>query len=365
MIKQIKKLEKILAVILNYIGCIPIFLFFLLLPISNTYFHIFAGVFYLFVPFLYFCICRVKEEENLLINPIAIIIVWSLFFYVLEKEGEIGYSKMLTIASFIYLFLYVIYYYLKKLNRYIIYNKNGTDSIPIKRILTISVSIFLVCILSGAAVMLLVTQTGFVSYLMTAGWYVLRFIVFIFGSIFQLISFLLSWKTEGLGELQERGAETMLPANSEAGNNPILAVIAGIVILYFLVKVIARIIFALRRNSKKEELIKENIGLLKEEKVKKEKRTLPKVFFAASNNDKIRKIYYKVLYKKQPIQAGKIAPLEIEMLFDKEEAKAAALQLAILYEKARYSENSCSKQEVLEAKTAAGILGNSSQKVLD
>jgi hypothetical protein len=80
--------------------------------------------------------------------------------------------------------------------------------------------------------------------------------------------------------------------------------------------------------------------------------------FSESNNDKIRKLFYKAVLLRQNkdiIVTKNLTPLQLSEYvltgqIDKAGEKREAIQLALYYEKARYSGEECSKDEVIKVK---------------
>lgn len=99
----------------------------------------------------------------------------------------------------------------------------------------------------------------------------------------------------------------------------------------------------------------------KKERMKRRPRTIPGIrslpVFTRSNKDKIRKLFYKAVLLRQnkDTLGNNLTPLQLSEYvltgqIDKAEKKKEVVQLALYYEKARYSREDCSKEEVIQVK---------------
>ena len=115
------------------------------------------------------------------------------------------------------------------------------------------------------------------------------------------------------------------------------------------------------KKGKEEEDKIESIFISERQKRKAEKK--PGLFAAKNNNEQIRRLYYKTIWKKyQVLKEEKTAKLIKEstpreccnQLFA--EHKEAAYLFVTLYEKARYTKQECTKEEVRQMKNCAELL---------
>ncbi len=275
----------------------------------------------------------------------------------------------------VYMLVYLGYYYLHKFYLFIVMNCKVTENIPVKRIFGTSAGLVGVFLVILCGMMLLLVNKELMDALAEE---LSSFILAIIAVIMRFIT-----RDVGLSKLekeriQEERAEISLgevvPKNEWLSMIlDYLAMIAGIVIAILLVILIVKGIITLIRDvfaekktriTGKEEFYTEKVESLKRERHQKEKTTKRPVYNGTPGMQ-ARKVYFKTMQSKKPaiLLVGKnrflvgTARENTRTFLDREEKnREAAEMFYTTYEKARYGEDGCRKEELKAMKKSRDTL---------
>ena len=314
-----------------------------------------------------------SEDKGTEAAPVIAAAGLFLGLYLLDYgAGEGTASEYLLQMLFGYLAGYFVYAYITGFLNYIDVNNRTAEHIPEKRAFGVSFGMMAVFTFVSLLLTFLMTNRELIE---KTG----RAIRELMMRIIRFLTYFLPEYEPGAVEVQRTtqisGEKVMLPAGETSWIVQILDVILtlfalGIIVLFVgnLVLTLYRMIknaswgSSIREKKGKEEEDKiESIFLSERQKRKAEKK--PGLFAAKNYNEQIRRLYYKTIWKKyQVLKEEKTAKLIKEstpreccnQLFA--EHKEAAYLFVTLYEKARYTKQECTKEEVRQMKNCAELL---------
>ena len=317
---------------------------------------------------IYFKVAKNQTEDSILFSAMTCIIAIISYFSTLSGGGENAAGKIAGMAI-IYVVYYMIYQYITGYLNYIKNNEVSNQSIPKQHIFKTSASALVgfLSLFIGFA-LLLVKGNIFADFIYKIGDWIKRFIIW-----------LLSFAPEAMeqGEAVEEATEAVenldrFGENVEAVNklppeiveliDKIVTVgayiISGVAVLLFTYALFRAIVeaFKVKREVNEEEvvLVKEKVTRVKRGQQAKKERE--KQF---SKDKKIRKLYEDLIFKKTV--TGTTDKIEKKQLLKKLKYQTPKEQCRYikkkdiihgLYEKARYSGNEITKEEVRLMKDA-------------
>lgn len=311
------------------------------------------------------------DREPSCISPVAGIAIMVMTYFVQNTYGNRKFQTVLFLISAGYLCLHFLYNYLSNFITFLILNRTSTGHMKEKQLFSAGMAMVGGYTLFTGLTLIFCTDPGAGDRL--AAW--LKALCFRF---LRWIASLLS--KENTGEyVEETPPQTMVDIEPRSqGEETISAwpeivrtILDALVIILFLVIVAAAVYWLIKAFIALFKKRSEEAGPRKDTKeriahVKKIKNDTgdnkKRIFYRFSPNAKIRRVYGELASKyRKKLEQEKGKPAEASTA--RENCRVLAVnnppageQLAQLYEKARYSNQSCNKKEVKEARAYAGKL---------
>lgn len=307
------------------------------------------------IPFVYF---YVTKKTPVLIHPSMFIIILCVLSLVEKIMKASDWEIFYYVIAFVYLIGYFIYYFTKQFLTFLKLNQNTASKIPIADIFQNGIGLTAIFTACSSVILLLCFNFDWVKAIADVIWSGIRL----------LLSYLFSGM-ETPPAVPEK--EEMAPQNPQMGSAGIadgiaidslgwlrdimlVMVIAGLVVggilfiyyIYFMIKGRDRAKKDKKANKKlsKNDDVREFCGIERNESRKSA------VFVFRNNREKVRRIYQKKIMKhKNKIvgeQEQQLRYLTAKQCCD----KLSEQQLKLVYEKARYSEQTISAEDVRLAK---------------
>lgn len=347
--------------------CCLIAVFFLVTP---TLVGKFLGICFMTAVTLYSLVKRLKEEEmgRKNISPAHLLILGLLYLVNLQLHLA-GLNQLLFILTIIFILLFLINSYLINFEHYFSLQQE-TSNVPLKQIKTVNHTIIIFFLGLSFASMLAFTRLPLKNLLQA----IQKRLLAIIRGIFSL----LPGASSNVPQIQEaqQNAPTASPPPLPTAAPPspfwqhlqnfiltlltVAMVVAAIALISFAIYKLYQTFYKDKRN-----LFKDNTEFIspfdKREKALKEKPSVRQKgllrFWSQTNNDKIRKAFYKaILAQKGKLPKLSATPMELSrhILSDSscsdEDKEEKSESLAFYYEKARYNKEDCTKEDVEDFK---------------
>ena len=370
---------------------------------QRTIFGAFSGI-YLFVSFR--ARLQEKREEEGLLGPVAALIAAasSVFLCAYLEDGA-ACGRILN-ASLLYAFLFFADTYLRNLERFVQFNRSSNAHIPVRRMLLRGGGLTAACSLAAVALLALGADREFMD---RVGELLKSILLWLGKGFFRVLGFLLGFFESGEGETAaaEQGAALPPFMMEEVQERPFwLEVLYQILLYLILIGVAVAAAFLLykavaglirmfnegkRKRTQEEEKTVEIRETLRAERKRKERRETAHLF-PGTPEEKIRRIFVRTVQKTERFRNPEGKPgkgrgkdlwrrdarerllraktaRELDFLFldgtvqkeeGSEERQRAFLELAELYEKARYARKEtsggCTLEDVKRAEDCRAVL---------
>lgn len=270
-----------------------------------------------------------------------------------------GWGKHYLFLAFLYLIIYFFYYFLSRYLSFVLVNKNSASNIPELEILVSGMKQTGVYVTCGITIMLLSVNIEWLSYIIgVLGRGILAVIRF-------FVSFLVLDTTEPEKTPQAQGNSGGMEGFLEKGEaHPFWIFLEKVVMAAVLIGMVVLVIVGiikgyqfLRKNfrkiEKKHQEMQDGIDIRESCEIESAGGERLRWFSFLNNTEKIRKIYRKRVLKNKSLIVGEAGSKELEYLTAKECCdKISADSLKAIYEKARYSNESITAEDVRLVKTA-------------
>ena len=283
------------------------------------------------------------------------------------KSG--GYLLQIMI---IYMGIYLLYYYLRQVLKFVNINCRMTENVPVKRLISSSFGMVLVFIFVVVALLFLSVNRELIDEAAAKIGEFIKSIIRFFTSFFRYegevtITAEKTERIEGGGPIpatEQSAVSKFLDMLIYLGGSAfLLAVLVGAVITFYK---LVRKAFGMRTPNKQVEkdVEEDRIESIKKEK-KKKKKTERILFFPMSPQQTIRRIYYKVMSDARVIgkdvPAGQILAktarencresfADVVKTDDSGQKEREIQSFYSIYEKARYSSADCDKEDIKRMK---------------
>ncbi len=302
----------------------------------------------------------VEYSPELQIHPAVSVGIIGAGFWLEGHLFNYGWISYYTTLIFVYLIFYFFYYFVSQYLSFISVNRNTASNIPEKEIFTAGIKQTVVCVFGGVILMLLSINVEWLTYiinLLKRGLgALLRIMVYFFNLEKSNPGTVTSEKGSGGGGAPFFEITDPHPFWVFLEKVAMVAVFVGIVV--FIIMGIIRGYQFLRRNfrevnkSKMKE-ITGNQDIRESCEVEKRAGEERGWFSFLNNTEKIRKMYRKRILKNKFVIAGEDGNEELRFLTAKECCdKISADSLKVIYEKARYSNEMVTSEEIRAVKSA-------------
>lgn len=311
-----------------------------------------------------------KEEpgENV-ISPIAVCLTMIGELVVLRAANFKGLSPLLSKMALIYIGIYLIYMYLKRLLWFDFINKKVVKDVPIKESLKTAGPMVAGLSVFYVFTALLCMNQNFIDGVSV---FLGNLIRSFFRWLFSLLTFTAPVESyeeethneivqigEGFGELFPEEAPSQIAVFLETVMIYAAVILIISVVLFGIIYGIHYLYSHFKKANLQNEIVIDSDVTEIREKIKnvKIRNSRDKIFFL-SNSEKIRKYYYKAATATKTDKNPKLfTAREFAKTFDND-GYEDAYKLSLLYEKARYSEDTCTKEDVKLAKSYLSALVN-------
>lgn len=315
---------------------------------------------------VYSFVIRIRSKERLdePIAPAVAVAVISFSLFVLHYAGhtDTGADIYYMGMAVIYLACYFIRYYFQHYLRFLTVNAGSTGYIPRKEIFLSGAKLSAAFTISWMALLLLASNIEWLSWIFAS---IRKGIVWLRENVFSLLALLLGnddytplpRSTEGggmnqLAILPEAGETSMFWVILEKAVFTVmpLLLIAGICFALFRSILFLKEHFAKKRYHIAAETNGEARDIREKYEARKEKKPARNLPLFLSPTEKIRRIYKQKIQAKHKSLAAKGATHPISTYTARECCRLFSEEpLAAVYEKARYSNEICTKEDVRKA----------------
>lgn len=274
---------------------------------------------------------------------------------------KLGWSSYYTTLIFVYLVFYFIYYFVNQYLVFITVNRNTASNIPEREIFASGMKQTIFCVFGSVIFMLLSTNVEWMAYIMNLlkkGLVVLLKVMVYFFNLEKS-------DPEIIASEQSSGGGGGLPFMEATDPHPFWVFLEKVAMAAVFVGIIAVIILGIIKGY---QFLRHNFRTVSKNKLKEitgnqdirescevEKRTgEERGWFSFLNNaEKVRKMYRKRILKNKLVIAGNVSDEELGFFTAKECCdKISADCLKAMYEKARYSNESVTAEDVRAVKNA-------------
>lgn len=337
-----------------------------LISISDLYLKTAIGIYLIILTSVaYYKKSKAKEQEN---TSAILLILFVMYYITCHLTGMQDLLQLSFILSIVYVLLYVVNKYLLNLERFV-FNHEGMTNIPFHQIR------------NSNHVMIVFLTSLFLVTMFTFSLLPLDRLFSILGKLFiRLIHFIISLlrfeEPENIPEPEEEEQMVVedypipVPSRLMEIIQEVLQWIATILVIAFIIALIMYALYQIYQYFylKSEEVVKDKIEFLspftQKERIKRERGKMLRNLFGRSNNAQVRKFFAqavtdsltpdtkldKSLTPTQlsniilPLPSDTTAPLTEDAEVMKQNTRKR--QITEYYEKARYSNEECSKEEV-------------------
>lgn len=311
-------------------------------------------------------VMRIKEnqEEEQEIPPVVAIGIIGISLFGLHTQGYKDFDKYYVAVVVVYFFCYYIKYYFQKYLHFLTVNKNNTGFLPREEIFAFGIKSVGMFTLLGVPFLLLISDLEWFSivsiWLKKAGTWLGRIFYIVFSWIGEILFKNVNYpKKKFEYELLEQIEQKEAGWYWEVLQNIIMVIVPIVLFCFLCVGIVKGIQLIKERLNKKlvlkldKEKIKEGSIDIREkcERKKKEKKEKPSFLFAfLQPNERIRYLFKQKVLKNRIklVQEGEKKSL---LYYTARECGSLLLeeQLVQVYEKARYSGEKCTKEDVKKA----------------
>lgn len=294
--------------------------------------------------------------ENPFIGPIAGVCCIAVCFFFHEKYGKVNISNYYTIAFFVFLLVYFLYYFMDNYVWFVNVQKNSVDNISEQSLWIGGLKQLLVFLSVASVCMLCLMNFEWLSFVVSK---IGQFLVLLLRALFSLIRLKEPKESTMYDEQTPRSTDGGFLSMNHNGTAPIwlilekIAIVATILLLAWLLFYGLRNFFRYLRKSfyqsksPKTELFFEGTDIREQCEIIQTENYLKKLFALKSNRDAARKIYKKFIIKHKQTLIGDLnkdylSPLTAGECCEKLECP----EVQKLYEKVRYSEEKISSADV-------------------
>ena len=364
-------------------GVIPVWLYMVRTKVQNFFLFFFLHVVLpaavIFLPMtlwvkllilgitLFYVIWSVKirlseqTDESGVFAPAFSVVAIGAMSLIQGAFGQSGWDRYYMLAIFIYLISYFIYYFVSQYIRFLIVHESTTANIPEKAIF-----------FSGMKQTLAYTAGGMLLLILTANIEWLSYVVSLIGNgLLAMIRFIVSFINFKAPETEQGTPAEQAPLGDmeglmEAGEAHIFWIILEKILMAAVgIGFILLIVFAIvkgyqylwtafhKAGNQKEAEVQDGQDIRERCTIEKSKNASLQFFSFLNNRDKIRRVYRKRVLKSKDSIIGDLHSGELEYLTAKECCeKISADGLRAIYEKARYSEEQITAEDVRMVKAA-------------
>lgn len=318
--------------------------------------YVFLWIIAICIPFILYHV--IPQSPKLIPPPMFVIILggMSLVEKIMKTHDWSGYYYVIT---FVYIIGYFVYYFIQQFLQFLQLNKNTASNIPIQDIFRNGIGLTVLFSVCSSVILLLSANIDWFKSIMDHIWVGIQaFLHFIFSGLESYA------QPQGKPQIPEmkpelgdvEAGEIILEQNSELFRNIILvigfvAAVMGIIFVGYYVYYLIKDFEGLKRKKKGKEVLPENEDVREYCGIEKKSQRKAGGFIFRNNREKIRRIYQKKVLKKKNEIIGEQEQQQLKYLTAKECCdRLSEQQLKLVYEKARYSEEVISAEDVRLAK---------------
>ncbi len=299
------------------------------------------------------------DGENIFapIFAIGVLGAMALIENFFSKRGWEGYYLLLAIF---YIAGYFVYCFISRYLRFLIVNESSAANIPEQEIFTSGMKQTLLFMAGGVVVLFMTANIGWVSYIMS---WIGKGLIVLLRAIFSRISY---EEAEEVGPVGMESVQQDMGIFTEDAETYILWIILEKIVLVLVAAVlIASIVlvvvmgfrylwryFHMHEKAEAKKL-QNGVDIRESCTIEKNKRETARWFSFLNNREKVRKAYRKQVLKNKNAIIGDLNTEDLEYMTAKECCdKISAGNLKIIYEKARYSAEDITSEDVKLVKAA-------------
>lgn len=297
--------------------------------------------------------------QEVVFMPVVSIAIFGGAHIVEELFLKNGWGHYYFFLTFMYVIAYFFYYFLEQYLNFVLVNKNSASNIPEAEIFRSGMKQTGVYVACGVAVMLLSVNVEWLTYIIKmVGRGLLAVIRF-------LMSFLVMDTTETEPAQQAQGNSGGMQGFLEKGEaHPFWIFLEKVLMAAAFVGIVVAIIVGLvkgyqflrknfRKIEKKKQEVQNGLDIRESCEIERGSGEHSRWFSFLNNTDKIRKMYRKRVLKSKALIVGASGNKELEYLTAKECCdKISADSLKEIYEKARYSNENITADDVKNVKAS-------------
>ena len=307
---------------------------------------------------------RIQESSNKgegLLSPLFMAGAVGVMTLIENTHSQKGWESIYLIMAVIYVAGYCIYMYVSQYLRFLVVNESSAANIPEMEIFSHGFGQTMLFMAGCVGLLIFTANIGWLSYLLS----------FIGDALFEFLKFIFSnaGRTEAEMPIIYEQAQQVAPDMGMLGevSEPALIwkILEKIVMYGGVVAIIVFIIYGIvkalknvwnqfyKKQSTTEKFIHTGIDVRETCTIEKVKKEGNNWFAFLNNREKIRKVYRKQVLKNKAAIVGDMDAEYLEYMTAKECCdKFSAVQLKNMYEKARYSAEEITAEDVRTAKTA-------------
>lgn len=297
--------------------------------------------------------------QEVVFMPIVSIAIFGGAHIIEEFFLKNGWGYYYFFLTFLYVIAYFFYYFLERYLNFVLVNKNSASNIPEAEIFRSGMKQTGVYVACGVAIMLLCVNVEWLSYIIRlVGRGLLAVIRF-------FVSFLIQDTVKPETTQQAQGNRGDMAGFLEKGEaHPFWIFLEKVLMAAVFVGIIAAIIVGLvkgyqflrknfRKIEKKHQEVQNGLDIRESCEIERGSGERSRWFSFLNNTEKIRKMYRKRVLKSKILIVGTSGNKELEYLTAKECCdKISADSLKEIYEKARYSNESITADDVRTVRTS-------------
>uniref|UniRef100_UPI0040564D5B hypothetical protein n=1 Tax=Acetatifactor sp. TaxID=1872090 RepID=UPI0040564D5B len=357
------KLKKFLLLVLEHVAVIAVMFLIPTEHIVITALHITFGVVYVILSgYLW---TATKNRQDIKLAPFAGVALSIVMLMILHNQNHSEWNQIFVTVLILVLCMYFIIYYIEQYQNFLTVNSSSAGHIPAKAMFQSGVGLVLGYTGVGLVLMILISNVDWLKYVLNLFKNLLAYFVSWFFSLFPRGN---GEETSGYKDQSLEMMEDMMPMEGLGESfwlwnvlESILVVVIFAGILFFAVKGIRFLIKFIQNklhgeDLKQETTAKEDSYDVREKcEIIREREWKSKIpFFHTDPKERIRHLYKKRLVASKSSFAQINGEIELlNRITARESSKVLEReQLALLYEKARYSNEDCSNEDVKQMKQA-------------
>ena len=351
----IQNIRDSLCIVLNHLlfvaGAITVFDLF-----EAEHSYVFLWSVAVCIPFILY---HVIPQSPKLIPPPMFVILLGGMSLVEKIMATHDWGVYYYVITFVYIIGYFVYYFIQQFLQFLQLNQNTASNIPIQDIFRNGIGLTVLFSVCSSVILLLSANIDWFKSIMDRIWAGIQAVLyFLFSGLDAYAQpqgkpTVPEMKPE-LGDVE--AGEIVLEQNSDLFRNIILvvgfvAVVMGIVFVGYYLYYLIKDFEGLNRKKKGKEILPENDDVREYCGIEKKSQRKTSGFVLRNNREKIRRIYQKRVLKKRKEIIGEQEQQQLKYLTAKECCdRLSEQQLKLVYEKARYSEEVISAEDVRLAK---------------